>query len=75
MAKLAKNESNSHILTETVCTLKEVPALLPTRPCFQTVWRWTNRGVKGHKLETYKIGQQLLTSHESVHRFLEAIQG
>jgi hypothetical protein len=71
-------ESNSRILTETVCTLKDVPALLPTRPCFATVWRWATRGVKRDgktiKLETYKIGRQAVCSQESVHRFLEAIQ-
>lgn len=67
-------ETNSHILAETVCTLKEVPKLLPTRPHFATIWRWTNHGVRGVKLETYRVGQQLLTSHEAVHRFLEATQ-
>jgi hypothetical protein len=66
--------TNAHILTETICTLKEVPKIVPTRPCFATIWRWTQRGVKGHKLETYKIGSRVITSHESVHRFLEAIQ-
>ena len=73
MAK-AEIKGNSRILTENVCTLKDVPKLLPTRPCFATVWRWSNRGIRGHKLETYRIGQQCLTSHEAVHRFLEATQ-
>jgi hypothetical protein len=66
--------TNAHILTETVCTLKDVPKIVPTRPCFATIWRWTQRGVKGVRLETYKIGSRVITSHESVHRFLEAIQ-
>lgn len=69
-----QQQSNAHILTETVCTLKDVPKIVPTRPCFATVWRWTQRGVRGHRLATYKIGSRVITSHESVHRFLEAIQ-
>jgi len=66
--------SNAHLLTETVCTIKEICKQLPTRPCFATVWRWTTRGCKGHKLETYRLGSQLVTSQEALHRFLERIQ-
>jgi len=73
-ATSAERTSNAHILTETVCTLKDICKLLPNRPCFATVWRWTNRGCKGHKLETYRLGSQLVTSQEALHRFLEAIQ-
>jgi len=73
--KQAENASNSHILTEDVITLKDVAALLPTRPCFATIWRWSKRGLKGLKLETYRIGQQHLTSKQAVHRFLEKTQG
>lgn len=70
----AEIRGNSRILTETVCTIKDVSKLLPTRPHFATIWRWTSKGLRGHKLETYHIGQQALTSHEAVHRFLEATQ-
>lgn len=66
--------TNAHILSETVCTLKDVVKIVPTRPCFATVWRWTQRGVRGHRLETYQIGGRVITSQESVHRFLEATQ-
>ena len=66
--------ASSRILTETIRTLKEIPPMVPTRPCFATVWRWSQRGVKGHKLETYKIGSRVVTSEEALHRFLEAIQ-
>ena len=66
--------SNAHILTESICSLKEAARLIPTRPCFATVWRWTQRGVKGQRLETYKIGSRVVTSTQAVHRFLEATQ-
>jgi hypothetical protein len=72
---MAQEQSNSHILTESVVTLKQVPKHVPTRPHFATVWRWSNRGIRGHKLETYLIGNQRLTSVEAIHRFLEATQG
>jgi hypothetical protein len=66
--------SNAHILTETICTINDACKTIPTRPCFATVWRWGTRGCRGHKLEMYRIGSQLVTSHEALHRFLEAIQ-
>lgn len=53
---------------------KALPVPYLSRPCFATVWRWTNRGVKGHRLETCKIGSRVVTSTQAVHRFLEAIQ-
>jgi len=70
----SQQATNSHILTETICTLKEVPTIVPTRPCFATIWRWTQRGIGGTRLETYKIGSRVITSHQAVHRFLEATQ-
>jgi hypothetical protein len=67
-------ESNSRILTETVIALSDVSKHLPSRPNQATVWRWQQKGVRGHKLATYRIGERIFTSVESVHRFLEAIQ-
>lgn len=66
--------SNAHILTEDIRTIAEAAREIPTRPCFATVWRWTTRGVKGRKLETYKVGSRVVTSTQAIHRFLEAIQ-
>ena len=74
MSATAARGTNAHILTETIRTLKEVSSIVPTRPCFATVWRWTQRGVRGRKLETYRIGSRVVTSEQAVHRFLEAIQ-
>lgn len=74
MPSRSTEKTNSRILTETICHLSDVPKLLPTRVGIATVYRWAKRGVKGQKLETYAVGQKYLTSHEAVHRFLEAIQ-
>jgi len=69
-----KRATNAHILTETVCSLGDAAKIVPTSPCFATIWRWTQRGSRGHKLESYRVGGQLITSHEAVNRFLEATQ-
>jgi len=36
-----------------------------------TAWRWTTRGVKGVKLETYCAGGRRYTTQESFARFVE----
>ena len=66
--------SNAHILTEDVLTLAEAARAIPTRPHFATLWRWTQKGLRGRKLETYRIGSRVVTSAQAVHRFLEATQ-
>lgn len=66
--------SHAHILAEDVLMLRDVPKELPTRPCFQTVWRWAQKGVRGVKLETYMVGSKTVTSKQALHRFFEATQ-
>jgi hypothetical protein len=71
--------SNAHLLTEDLLTLKEATKAVPTPPGskplhFATLWRWTQRGLKGRKLETYRIGSRVVTSTQALHRFLEATQ-
>lgn len=36
-----------------------------------TVWRWTTRGVRGVKLETYCVGNRRYTTEEAWGRFVE----
>jgi len=36
-----------------------------------TAWRWAQRGVKGIKLETFKIGGRRYTTNEAFIRFVE----
>lgn len=48
---------------------------IPTRPNVSTIWRWSTRGIRGHKLEVVRIGGVTCTSREAVTRFLSAING
>jgi len=38
-----------------------------------TVWRWTLKGVRGHKLQSALVGGHRFTSHEAIGRFTQAI--
>ena len=71
--------SNLDILNEDLISLqetaKEVPRPSGKKPLhYATVWRWAHRGLNGHKLETVKIGSQVMTSRQRLHAFLKAIQ-
>ena len=37
-----------------------------------TIWRWTLRGVRGCRLETFSVGVKRFTTEESFIRFVEA---
>src|SRR5690606_29884107 len=37
-----------------------------------TVWRWTTRGVAGHRLEAFSVGGRKFTTEESFARWVEA---
>lgn len=62
------------LLTEDVLTIREVAKELPGRPNLCTIWRWTNRGVAGVRLEIVRVGERIFTSRQAVARFLEATQ-
>jgi hypothetical protein len=36
-----------------------------------TVWRWAQRGAKGHRLETFCIGGRRYTTQEAFDRFVQ----
>ena len=38
-----------------------------------TVWRWVQRGIRGHKLETIKVGGVTCTSEAALMRFFSAL--
>lgn len=61
------------ILTEDVITLNEAARELPTRTHLSTLYRWAKRGVNGRKLETVKVGSQIVTSRQALTRFLVAL--
>jgi formamidopyrimidine-DNA glycosylase len=56
-------------------TLRDVCKLLPGRPSVSTLWRWINRGVRGERLSTVKIGGTNYVSEAELERFLRAING
>ena len=70
---------NSHLLTEDVIAIREISKHTPTRPSYATIYRWVSKGVTRSdgvkiRIESIKIGQQLLTSVQAVHRFIAASQ-
>lgn len=58
--------------------LSQVPRIFPTRSNGKTVhisavYRWAQRGVRGVRLETLKVGGTSYTSIEAVQRFAEEL--
>lgn len=60
------------LLTEDLCSLAAVAKDL--RVHSSSIYRWAIRGVRGVVLETIRVGGKILTSRQSVTRFLERIQ-
>jgi hypothetical protein len=59
--------------SEHVIPVNDVPKHVPGRPSLRTVWRWTEKGARGAKLETLLVGGRRVTSLEAIRRFLTAI--
>jgi hypothetical protein len=53
--------------------LKELSRLLPGRPHLSTVYRWTNPGLNGVRLETVKFGGRRFATREQVLRFAASL--
>ncbi|MBX3421843.1 MAG: DUF1580 domain-containing protein [Pirellulaceae bacterium] len=72
LGKKAAEKVVSAILTESVISLSEAERLIEKsighRPARATVCRWINAG----RLEAIKLGRQLFTSEQAVHRFVVA---
>lgn len=67
------------VTTEALVPLNQVPKLLPPRPSgkrlhISAVYRWVQRGVRGVKLESVRIGGTTYTSREALQRFAETGQ-
>jgi hypothetical protein len=65
---------------ETPIPLADVPRTVPwlkrpggKAPHVSSVFRWTLRGIRGHKLEVLRIGGTLCTSENALKRFFNAI--
>ena len=68
------------ILSEDLLTLQQAAKEIPRAPGqsavhYSTVFRWMNRGLRGHKLMTVRVGQQCFTSKQRLHAFLAATNG
>ena len=55
--------------------LSEVPERLPFRRRGKrvhksTVWRWASRGVRGHKLKTWRVGGTTCTTQAAIDEFI-----
>jgi hypothetical protein len=66
------------INTEHLLTLAQAARLRPAgrqgRPTHpSTVYRWISRGLRGHRLESIRLGGTLYTSREALQRFAEQL--
>jgi hypothetical protein len=57
---------------ENLVSLSTAANSLPGRPHVSTLWRWTQRGIRGIRLETTLIGGRRYTSDEALDRFFTA---
>lgn len=67
-----------NISTEKIIPLKDAAKGLPCRrrgrpTNVTTLFRWSTKGLRGHKLETVLIGGVRCTSAEALQRFLHAL--
>ncbi len=64
------------ILSEDVVSLQEARREIATatgiRPDKSTLYRWCLKGVAGTKLEHVRLGDRILTSKQSITRFIAA---
>ena len=66
------------ISTEKLISLTEAAKRLPqrrrgSRPHVATLYRWSQNGVKGVRLETLQVGGTLCTSIEALQRFFDKL--
>jgi len=64
--------------SESLVPLRSVPKLLPKRPNgkrvhISAVYRWIQRGVRGVRLESTRVGGTTYTSEEALQRFSERL--
>jgi hypothetical protein len=50
-------------------TLSQARELLPTRPDISTLFRWCVTGIRGVRLEYWRVGSRLLTTAEALEAF------
>ena len=67
-----------NIQSEDVLSLNNAAKTLPPRragkrPHVATLYRWVQRGIRGVRLETIRVGGTLCTSREALQRFCERL--
>ncbi len=66
-------------LDEQLVGLSDVPGMLPSiggkRVHRATVYRWVQRGIRGHRLEALCVGGRRVTSRQALDRFFQALTG
>lgn len=60
---------------ETLVRITRASEHFPSRPHLATLFRWVQKGVKGHRLEAVRVGAIWHTSIEAIARFLAALNG
>lgn len=75
-ANMETKTKTQRVLSEDVITLqdarRELEGILGRRPDKTTLYRWCLRGVGGVRLEHVRLGNRILTSKQSITRFIEA---
>lgn len=61
-----------HLLSEARISLTALAHQHGVSP--STVWRWSMRGIRGHRLETYTMGGRRYTTSEAFVRFVASTQ-
>jgi hypothetical protein len=61
-----------NLAVEVPVSIADASAIIPGTPHVATVWRWTLRGVKGARLESFIRGGRRFTTHEAIERFIRA---
>lgn len=66
----------NRVLSEDVLTLTqartEIYHCTGRRPDKATIARWIHKGAEGIRLDAVRVGSQLLTSRQALHRFISA---
>lgn len=75
------SDQKTKLLAEELICLKtacqEIGSLLPgnQRPHLATLHRWCNRGIRGSKLESLRVGAKVFTSRQALTRFINRTSG
>jgi len=54
---------------ESLLTFAEATKTIPTRPALSQLYRWSERGIRGIKLEFVQLGGRRCTSKQALGRF------